>query len=153
MTEVEVMGVAFDGSTNMPIVVLKDKRDRTLPIWIGILEAQSILFALENVKTPRPLTHDLLKDIIDKLGAELKEVAITSLTNNIFFAKVVIGIDGKKTELDSRPSDAIALALRTSSPIFVSDSLFANQTQTPIDDNEVQRFKEELKNINPADFL
>lgn len=74
MTEVEVMGVAFDGSTNMPIVVLKDKRDRTLPIWIGILEAQSILFALENVKTPRPLTHDLLKDIIDKLGADRKSV-------------------------------------------------------------------------------
>ena len=153
MTEVEVMGVAFDGSTNMPIVVLKDKRDRTLPIWIGILEAQSILFALENIKTPRPLTHDLLKNIIENLGAELKEVAITNLTNNTFYAKVVMGIDGKTAEIDSRPSDAIALAIRTSSPIFVADSLFTNQTATPIDDDEVKRFKEELKNINPADFL
>ncbi|MBU1261778.1 bifunctional nuclease family protein [bacterium] len=153
MTEVEVMGVAFDGSTNMPIVVLKDKRDRTLPIWIGILEAQSILFALENIKTPRPLTHDLLKNIIENLGAELKEVAITNLTNNTFYAKVVMGIDGKTAEIDSRPSDAIALAIRTSSPIFVADSLFTNQTATPIDDDEVKRFKEELKNINLADFL
>ena len=153
MTEVEVMGVAFDGSTNMPIVVLKDKRDRTLPIWIGILEAQSILFALENIKAPRPFTHDLLKDIIENVGAELKEVAITSLANNTFYAKVIMGIDGKTKELDSRPSDAIALALRTSSPIFVSDSLFVGQTQTPICDEDVLRFKEELKNINPADFL
>jgi hypothetical protein len=153
MTEVEVIGVAFDGSTNMPIVVLKDKRDRTLPIWIGILEAQSILFALEDIKTPRPLTHDLLKDIIEKLGAELKEVAITSLVNNTFYAKVIMGIDGKTKELDSRPSDAIALALRTSSPIFVSDSLFVQQTQAPINDDDVQMFKEELKNINPSDFL
>jgi hypothetical protein len=107
------------------------------------------------VKAPRPLTHDLLKNVVENLGAELREVVITGLYNNTYYAKIVIKLDGKLTEIDSRPSDAIALALRTSSPIFVAESVFSGNLPPPdpINDEEVARFKEELKNLRPEDLL
>ncbi|MEW6481613.1 MAG: bifunctional nuclease family protein [bacterium] len=155
MVEVSVSGVALDSITNMPIIILKDKEERELPIWVGLLEAQSILFALEGIMTPRPMTHDLLKDILINLGGELKRVIITHISDNTYYAKLIVSKNGGFIEIDSRPSDGIALALRTNSPIFVDKSIkFINSfKQTPISDEEVLRFKEELKNLNPSDFL
>jgi len=150
MVKVEVAGVALDNITNMPIIILKDESERELPIWVGIPEAQSILLVLEGIKTPRPMTHDLLKDVVYNLGGELKHVVITHISDNTYHAKLVIQQNGSLIEIDSRPSDGIALALRTNSPIFVDKSIkFISSPikNTPITDEEFERFKEELKNL------
>ncbi|HAW49915.1 TPA: hypothetical protein DCX16_03075 [bacterium] len=154
MVEVHVAGVALDQISNMPIIILKDNDERELPIWVGMFEAQAILMVLENITPPRPMTHDLLKNVVYTLGANLKRVVITGLNNNTYFAKLIIFIDGAIREIDSRPSDAIALALRTNSPIYVDPSVMSSSIPiTPIDDEEVRRFKEQLKNIELEDFL
>lgn len=150
MIKVEVAGVVFDSISNMPVIILKDAEERELPIWIGIPEAQAILLVLEGIKTPRPMTHDLLKEVVISLGGELKHVLITHITDNTYHAKLVIQQNGKFVEIDSRPSDGIALALRTNSPIFVDSSInfIGSPTKnTPITDEEIEKFKEELKNL------
>ncbi|MEW6007611.1 MAG: bifunctional nuclease family protein [bacterium] len=155
MVEVSVSGVALDSITNMPIIILRDVDERELPIWVGLFEAQSILLALEGIITPRPMTHDLLKDVLVTLGGRLKSVIITHISDNTYHAKLVVSQNGGFVEIDSRPSDGIALAIRTNSPIFVDSSIkfIDSDEQTPISDEEVLRFKEELKNLNPSDFL
>lgn len=143
-------GVALDNINNMPIIILKDAEERELPIWVGIPEAQAILIILEGIKTPRPMTHDLLRDVVHTLGGELKHVLITHITSNTYHAKLVIKQNGSLIEIDSRPSDGIALALRTNSPIFVDSSInfIGNPMENmPITEEEVKRFKEELKNL------
>lgn len=150
MIQVYVAGVVFDNISNMPIIVLKDDEERELPIWVGIPEAQSILLVLEGINTPRPMTHDLLRDIVATLGGELKHVLITHITDNTYHAKLVIQQNGGLIEIDSRPSDGIALALRMNSPIFVDKTInfIGNPLKdTPITDEEFERFKEELKNL------
>lgn len=155
MTEMKVAGVALDTRTNMPIIILKDEEEkRILPIWVGFFEAQAILFGLEGIRLPRPFTHDLLKDVIENLGAKVGKIVINALRDNTYFAKISLILDSTCVEIDSRPSDAIALALRTSSPIYVPDPVLnaATMPQHPIDEEEVARFKEKLKHLKPEDL-
>jgi len=154
MIEVKVAGIAMD-SSNMPIIILKDEQGkRVLPIWVGLFEAQAILFALEGIISPRPLTHDLLKTIIETVGVSVHGIVINAIQDNTYFAKIELQVNGHLEEIDSRPSDAIALALRTAAPIYVSDPVLSMATmpQTPIDDNEVEAFKDMLKDLKPKDI-
>jgi bifunctional DNase/RNase len=108
----------------MPIIILKDVDERkALPIWVGIFEANAIALELEKVSTPRPMTHDLLKNIIDGLQASVRKIMVTELKSNTFYATVLLESEGRLIEIDSRPSDAIALALRTQAPIFVAEKV------------------------------
>ena len=119
--EMKIRGLMMDPITNMPIVILKDMNGNTvLPIWVGIYEANAIALEIEKVATPRPMTHDLLRNLIIELGIEVERVVVTSLRDNTFFAVIEMRMsDGNRMVLDSRPSDAIALALRADCPIYV----------------------------------
>jgi hypothetical protein len=155
MTEMKVAGVALDSKTNMPIVILKDKKgEKILPIWVGLFEAQAILFGLEGIRFPRPFTHDLLKNVIENLGAKVNRIVINALRDNTYFAQISLTVDSSCILVDSRPSDAIALALRTSSPIYVSEPVLnaATMPQRPIDEEEVAKFREKLKDLKPEDL-
>ncbi len=119
-----VKALIVDPVANMPVVILRDADDRSfLPIWVGVFEANAIALQLEGVKTPRPLTHDLLKETISSLDAVVDLVVITRLHENTFFAEIHLVAGGRTVIVDSRPSDAIALALRTSSPVFVAEEV------------------------------
>src|SRR5204862_3732831 len=110
--------------TNMPIIILRDEDgQRILPIWVGVFEANAIALQIENVQTPRPMTHDLLKNIIDDLSAQVERIVVTELKENTFYALIHLRTDGHSIEVDARPSDAIALALRTRSPSFVEEAV------------------------------
>ncbi len=124
LVEVEVYQILIDESVKAPVVVLKEKGgERILPIWIGQAEAVSIAYALEEIATERPLTHDLIKLIIDGFGARLEKVVINDLKENTYFARLIFKIDSTIISIDARPSDSIAIALRTRSPIFVSEKV------------------------------
>lgn len=119
-----VKALIVDPIANMPVVILRDIEDKNfLPIWVGVFEANAIALQLEGVKTPRPLTHDLLKDTISLLDAVVDRVVITRLHENTFYAEIHLVAGGRPVVVDSRPSDAIALALRTSSPVFVEEEV------------------------------
>lgn len=122
--EVEVAGLTIDPFTNMPIVVLRDPAgNQQLPIWIGLVEASAIATQLEKIELSRPMTHDLLKTLMEKTGTRLTRVEVATLKDDTFFAELHMVIDGKEQVLDARPSDAIAIALRANAPIFVSQSV------------------------------
>src|SRR5574342_743440 len=122
--EMTIKGLMVDPITNMPIVILKDKEgDRVLPIWVGIFEANAIALQLENITTPRPMTHDLLRNMISELDARVIRIVINDLRDSTFFAQIRLLTGEKTLEVDARPSDAIALALRTEAPIFVAQSV------------------------------
>ncbi len=124
MIEMKVQGLVFDSETNQSIVILKEEASgRTLPIWVGIFEANAITMGIEHTWTPRPMTHDLLKNIIDGLQASVRKIMVTELRSNTFYAIVLLESEGRLIEIDSRPSDAIALALRTQAPIFVAEKV------------------------------
>lgn len=120
----DVKALIVDPIANMPVVILRDAEDKSfLPIWVGVFEANAIALQLEGVSTPRPLTHDLLKATISLLGARVDQIVITRLHENTFYAEIHLTAGGVPVVVDSRPSDAIALALRTSSPIFVEEEV------------------------------
>jgi bifunctional DNase/RNase len=150
---VEVMGVRVEMPSNQPIVLLKElDGPRYLPIWLGAVEATAIAFAQQEVLPPRPLTHDLFKDVLTQLGAKLNNVYLTELKDGVFYAQLNFE-EGQA--ISSRPSDAIALALRIGAPILASEDLL-NEAGIEIPDqaeDEVERFKEFLDQINPEDFL
>ncbi|MBK9372424.1 MAG: bifunctional nuclease family protein [Holophagales bacterium] len=124
LVRMNVKALIVDPVANMPVVILRDADDRSfLPIWVGVFEANAIALQLEGVKTPRPLTHDLLKETISSLDAVVDLVVITRLHENTFFAEIHLVAGGRTVIVDSRPSDAIALALRTSSPVFVAEEV------------------------------
>ncbi len=124
VVEVEVYEILLDESVKAPVVVLKEKNgDRILPIWIGQAEAISIAYAMEEIGTERPLTHDLIKLIIDGFGAKLDKVVINDLRDNTYFARLIFKMDSTVISIDARPSDSIAIALRTKSPIYVSEKV------------------------------
>ncbi len=126
MAEVEmrIRGLMMDPVTNMPIVVLKDiEGDSVLPIWVGVYEANAIALEIEKVTTPRPMTHDLLKNMLTGFGASVNKVVVTELKDDTFYAVIWAERDGQTISLDSRPSDALALALRVDCPIFVEDEV------------------------------
>ncbi|MGE0825231.1 MAG: bifunctional nuclease family protein [Candidatus Binatia bacterium] len=125
LVQVEVRGVSFDPTVNSPVIVLQDQdRTRAIPIWVGMLEAQAIHLQLEGRSVPRPMTHDLLKNILEKVGVGLEKVVVTELKDNTYYAFIYLANGTKTLQVDSRPSDAIALALRFRRPIFVEKGLF-----------------------------
>lgn len=160
MIAVEVVGVRVEMPSNQPIVLLKEiDGSRFLPIWVGAVEATAIAFAQQGVEPPRPLTHDLMKDLLEKLGATLTAVHLTELRDGVFYADLHLDtVQGQQLVITARPSDAIALALRTQSGILASEELL-NEAGIEIPDqdssqanDEVERFREFLDQINPEDF-
>ena len=124
MVEMKVHGLFFDSETNQSVVVLKEEATgRTLPIWVGLFEANAITMGIEHTWTPRPMTHDLLKNVIEGMNAVVREITVSDLRSNTFYAVISLEVGGKMVKIDSRPSDAIALALRTQSPIFVDEKV------------------------------
>ena len=150
---VEVMGVRVEMPSNQPIVLLKELDGvRYLPIWLGAVEATAIAFAQQEVAPPRPLTHDLFKTVLDSLNAKLLTVYLTEIKDGVFYAQLNFAAG---ESISARPSDAIALALRTGSPILASEELL-KEAGIEIPDqseDEIERFKEFLDEINPEDFL
>ena len=156
---VKVTGLTIDPFTNMPIIILKDATEATaLPIWIGLIEASSIATELEKIELARPMTHDLMKRIMDSYGIKVDRVEINDLTDNTFFARVYLSRDDKKIDLDSRPSDTIAIALRTQAPIFVSKKVLEKSRRVDLskklDEGEMkeQKWAEILESLAPEDF-
>jgi uncharacterized protein len=150
--EVDVVGVRVEMPSNQPIVLLRESSgDRYLPIWVGAVEATAIAFAQQGVIPPRPLTHDLLKDVLAATGNELTEVQITEVRDGVFYATLVLG---EGIEVSARPSDSIALALRTGSRILCSEEVLDEAGLEVPDDQEeeVERFREFLDQISPEDF-
>ncbi|HET7854471.1 MAG TPA: bifunctional nuclease family protein [Candidatus Methylomirabilis sp.] len=150
-----VRGIALDPITNMPIIILKDVEEkRALPIWVGIFEANAIALELEKIATPRPMTHDLIKNILDGLGATVQQIVVNDLKDNTFFAVIEVNHNGNMVSIDSRPSDAIALALRVNAPIFVTEKVVSKAKSMDIaeEKEETDRWKEWLENLKPEDF-
>jgi bifunctional DNase/RNase len=159
MVEMELVGVRVELPTNTPIVLLRELSGerRMLPIFIGPPEATAIAFALEQVPTPRPMTHDLLRNLLDELEVTLERVVVTDLQDSTFFAELHLVQDGETHLLSSRPSDAIALAARTGSPIFAEEAVldevgYAVREETQPEEEVVEEFKQFLDEINPDDF-
>jgi bifunctional DNase/RNase len=150
LIEMSIKGLMVDPITNMPIVILKDKLgERVLSIWVGIFEANAIALQIENVSTPRPMTHDLLRNIIGDLDGSVDRVVVSDLKDNTFFAIIHLTVRGERVAVDARPSDAIALALRTRSPILVEESVIENArtadfTTEPSDNERLQKLFESL---------
>lgn len=157
MIEMRVMGIALDTRTGSPIVVLHDKENRkALPIWIGSAEASAIIRKIENLVVSRPMTHDLIIDIIEKTGYTLDRIEINDVEKETYFASLVLVNDeGKEVEIDSRPSDAIAVAIRVDAPIFVSAAVLSSgsvSTDSARDEEESKEFKDFIQSVKPSDF-
>ena len=150
LIEMTIKGLMVDPITNMPIVILKDKEgERVLPIWVGIFEANAIALQIENIATPRPMTHDLLRNIITGLDGQVDRVVVSALKENTFFAIIYLTVKGEPVIVDARPSDAIALALRTRAPILVEETVIDNAktidfTSGPADSDRLQKWLEGL---------
>ncbi|HEY9816950.1 MAG: bifunctional nuclease family protein [Leptolyngbya sp. DLM2.Bin15] len=156
MLEMKVAGIALDAATRSPIVLLRDTTDRRqLPIYIGQDQARAIINALENQAPPRPLTHDLMVNMLDEWNLTLERVVIHSLQDNTFYAILTVRQGEVKKEIDARPSDAIAIALRTNSPIWVMEEVIADASipvDRDADEAERQAFRDFLENLSPHDF-
>ncbi len=155
LVQMTVRGIALDPITNMPIIILKDSEEkRALPIWVGIFEANAIALELEKIATPRPMTHDIIKNILDGLGATVQQIVVNDLKENTFFAVIEVNYNGNMVNIDARPSDAIALALRVNAPIFVTDKVVSKAKTMDIaeDKEETDRWKEWVENLKPEDF-
>jgi len=153
--EMSIKGLMVDPVTNMPIVILRDKDgQRVLPIWVGIFEANAIALQLENVSTPRPMTHDLLRNVIYDLKASVQKIVVCDLQQNTFYALIYLAMNGDTLAIDARPSDAIALALRTRAPIFVEDSVIDHaKTMDPsFDRSDEERLHKWLESLDPSDL-
>jgi bifunctional DNase/RNase len=156
MVELTLVGVRVELPANQPIVLLKEREgERFLPIWIGAFEATAIAFALQGIETARPMTHDLMKNIMDQLGVSMKEVVISDLKEGTFYADITLHYKGKPFKIDARPSDAIALAVRTGISIF-SEEHVLNEASVFIqsdEEDEIERFRDFLKDVKPEDFM
>jgi bifunctional DNase/RNase len=147
--------LVVDPISKMPIVVLEDPRtDRILPIWIGVFEANAIALTIENIPTPRPMTHDLLKSVLDKLEVAVEKIVVNDVRNNTFYAIIHCRFKDTPVMIDSRPSDAIALALRMNSPIFVEDEVVRRAQSLKFDENleDSEKLRRWLENLKPEDF-
>ena len=153
--EMRIKGLMLDPVTNMPIIILSDvEGQRILPIWVGFFEANAIALQMENVATPRPMTHDLLKNVISGLNATVKKILVNNLSDNTFYAMIYLEMNGETLAIDSRPSDAIALALRMKSPIFVDEEVIQKAksiegTRDLSDSESLQRW---LENLRPEEL-
>jgi uncharacterized protein len=148
-----IKGLMLDPVSNSPIVVLKDGEEKIfLPIWVGIFEANAIALQLENIATPRPMTHDLLKNVINHIDAIVTKIVINDLRDSTFYALIHVTIGGRKLEIDARPSDAIALALRTEAPIFVEQAVLEQAQTISADESPEDKLKKWLESVNPEDL-
>ena len=158
MQEMTIYGVSFDLVGKQPIVLLKTlDGNKFLPIWIGHPEAAAILMKLQGANTPRPMTHDLISEMLTELDVSCTRVAVTELRENTFYASITLAVNGRELEIDSRPSDALALAVRVSAPIFAAEEVIeesAIEFEHEVEDNEevVEKFKDFLDNVTPEDF-
>ncbi len=155
MIEMELTGVRVELPSNQPIVLLREREgERYLPIWIGAAEAAAIALSLQGVATPRPMTHDLLKNILEEVAVDVRRVTVTELRDSTFYATIELGRSQDRFEVSSRPSDAIALAVRLSVPIFASEEVLEEAAILipGDDDEEVEKFREFLDNVTPEDF-
>ena len=158
MQEMVIYGVSFDMVGKQPIVLLKTiDGNKFLPIWIGHPEAAAILMKLQGATTPRPMTHDLISEMINELDAQCTRVSVTELKDNTFYASITLRVNGQEIEIDSRPSDALAVAVRTSAPIFAAEDVIqesAIEFEHEAEDTEevVDQFKRFLDEVTPEDF-
>lgn len=169
MIQVRILSLSVDSVTNQPVVILTPLDDEAaegsegrtvLPIWIGYNEASAILLELRDIEPPRPLTHDLLEDVIGALGYLVQRVEITRLEEGTFFAALVLRGEEHTIAVDARPSDSIALAVRAGCPIFVAEEvleeaavLLQTSEDEPAEEEEIERFREFLEHVDPSDFL
>jgi bifunctional DNase/RNase len=158
MQEMVIYGVSFDMVGKQPIVLLKTTDgNKFLPIWIGHPEAAAILMKLQGASTPRPMTHDLVTDMLTRLEARVVRIAVTELRENTFYALITVAVNGSEIEIDSRPSDAIALAVRAGAPIFAADDVIEESAiefeHEDVNEEEVvEEFKKFLEDVKPEDF-
>ena len=155
LIEMTIKRLMVDPVTNMPIVILKDRAgERVLPIWVGIFEANAIALQIENIATPRPMTHDLLRNVINDLDGKVDQVVVSDLKDNTFFAIIYLTVKGERVVIDSRPSDAIALALRTRAPILVEETVIDNAKSVDFtsDRADSERLQQWLESLDPDDM-
>ena len=158
MQEMVIYGVSFDLVGKQPIVLLKTADgNKFLPIWIGHPEAAAILMKLQGASTPRPMTHDLVSEMLTELDVNCTRVAVTELRENTFYASITLSVNGRELEIDSRPSDALALAVRSGAPIFAAEDVIAESAiefEHDVEESEdvVEKFKEFLDEVSPEDF-
>jgi bifunctional DNase/RNase len=153
--EFKIKGLMMDPITNSPIVILQDVEKNTLlPIWVGIFEANAIALQIERIDTPRPMTHDLLRNVLHNFEVDVEKVVVSELKENTFFARIYLRAAGSFMRVDSRPSDAIALALRTDAPIFVTDEVIQNSRNLTLDKAKLdpEEVREWLENLKPEDL-
>jgi bifunctional DNase/RNase len=157
--QMKVTGLTIDPFTSMPIIILKDLEEKcALPIWIGLIEASAIATELENIQLARPMTHDLLKTILKQLEADVTKAEVNDLSDNTFYARITLKTGEKEMVIDSRPSDAIAIALRTGAPIFVAKKVIDKSRKIDLaedtgdDSSRKQKWTEILENLSPEDF-
>jgi uncharacterized protein len=157
--EMKVTGLTIDPFTSMPIIILKDIGEKcALPIWIGLIEASAIATELEHIQLARPMTHDLLKNILEALGATVSRVDVHDLADNTFYARILLASADREYIMDARPSDAIAVALRTKAPIFVARNVIDKSRKIDlakegsVDELKKQKWAEILENLSPEDF-
>lgn len=153
--EMTIKGLMVDPVTNMPIIILRDREgQKVLPIWVGIFEANAIALQIENIATPRPMTHDLLRNVISDLNASVEKIVVSDLKDNTFFALVYLRADGRTIAVDARPSDAIALALRARAPIFVEESVIdsAKTVDFTTEKSDAERLKNWLESLDPEEL-
>jgi uncharacterized protein len=155
LIEMTIKGLMVDPITNMPIVMLKDMQgERVLPIWVGIFEANAIALQIENIAPPRPMTHDLLRNIIKDLDGTVERVVVCDLRDNTFYAVIYLTVRGESVAIDARPSDAIALALRTRSPILVEETVIDNARSVDLssDREDSKHLKKWLEELDPDEL-
>jgi bifunctional DNase/RNase len=156
LIEMTIKGLMLDPITNTPIVILKDKEgERVLPIWVGLFEANAIALQIENVATPRPMTHDLLRNIITDLDGRVDRIVVSDLKENTFYAVVHLTVRGERVAVDARPSDAIALALRTRAPILVEEVVIENAKTVDLGSERLEnneKVQKWLEALDPADL-
>lgn len=153
--EMTIKGLMVDPVTNMPIIILRDQEgQRVLPIWVGVFEANAIALQIENIATPRPMTHDLLRNVIADLKAQVRKIVVSDLKENTFYALIYMTVNGDTVAVDARPSDAIALALRVRAPIFVEDAVIdsAKKLDFTPDKTDSERLQKWLESLNPEDL-
>jgi len=152
-----VKGLTLDPLTNMPIIILKDvEGNRALPIWIGPTEANAIAMEMEHITTPRPLTHDLIRNILEGLKTKVSRIVVNDLRDNTFYAVIFLAMNGTEVAIDSRPSDAIALALRVKAPIFVAEKVIREAKSIDLTEDkpaeDAQSVRDWIENLKPEDF-
>jgi len=153
--EMSIKGLMVDPISNMPIVILRDKEgSRTLPILVGMFEANAIALQIENISTPRPMTHDLLRNVIQDLKGTVEKIVVSDLQDGTFYAMIYLRVHDELVAIDSRPSDAIALALRTRAPIFVEESVIdsAKTVDVASDKSDSDRLQKYLESLDPDDL-